>query len=332
MESVNNIGVIGGGSWATALIKIFNEKDIQINWWLRNEEDVKHIQKYNHNPRYLSAVSFRKDKFFVSSNLQEVIQNSEVIIIAIPSAFIKDVVDKLPKEIFAKKKIVSAVKGMIPEENILITQFFEKEFSVSTSDTAVIGGPCHAEEVALEKQAYLTIASENKEFRVAFADAMECRFINTNNVKDVIGVEYCAIIKNIIAIACGIARGLNYGDNFQAVLVSNAMREIRRLLKTAYQIKKNLTASVYLGDLLVTSYSQFSRNRTFGNMLGRGYSVKSAQVEMEMVAEGYYAVKSVFDVMQKHEVEMPITEAVYRIIYEKISPVVEFKILEGKLK
>lgn len=323
--------MIGGGSWATALIKILCEQDVKVHWWLRNENDIQHIKKYRHNPRYLSSVVIPPEKVKVSNDLEKVLDSADIIFLCVPAAFISEVFADLKPKHFKDKKIVSAIKGMIPQRNILITDLVEQDYEVSHKRVAAIGGPCHAEEVALERQSYLTIASPDIEFANEVAAMLQCRFIKAKSIEDLYGLEYCAVLKNIIAIACGIARGLNYGDNFQAVLVSNAMIEIKRFLKSVYKIKRQLSSSAYLGDLLVTAYSQFSRNRTFGNMIGRGYSVKAAQMEMNMVAEGYYAVKSIYEINKLHEVEMPITSAVYHILYDRISPIIEFQILENKL-
>lgn len=331
---VKCIAVIGGGSWATALIKILTEKgQVKINWWLRSEDDREHITKFHSNPRYLSTVKVNPDLVKVFGEPKEALKEADAVLLAVPAAFILDAFTGLVAEDFKGKYVISSIKGMIPEHNILVTEYMENHFGVLHKDISVIGGPCHAEEVAMEKQAYLTIASTGKNFSELLADTMRCRYINTTTVKDVYGVEYCAVMKNIIAIACGIAHGLGYGDNFQAVLVANSMNEIKRFLKTVYKVKRDLTASAYLGDLLVTTYSQFSRNRTFGNMVGRGYSVKAAQLEMAMIAEGYYAVKAIHEISRQYEdLKMPITEAVYNILYERISPVVEFKILKDLLK
>ncbi len=326
------IGVIGSGSWATALIKILTENNCVVKWWVRNEEDVAHILKYKHNPAYLRAVEIHLDKVEPSNDITKVVQASEWILLVVPAVFVKGALENLPKGIFKDKKIISAIKGMIPEENLLISDYVEKYYDVKPSDVAVIAGPCHAEEVAMEKQSYLTVASENKAFGTLLSDLLDCHFINVNIVEDLYGVEYSAVIKNIIAIACGIAHGLNYGDNFQAVLVSNALQEIEAFVNKIAPISRKISATAYLGDLLVTTYSQFSRNRTFGNMIGRGYSVRSAQLEMEMIAEGYYAIKCIFELNKSLGLQLPIIEAVYHIVYEKISPIIEFKLLQDNLK
>jgi glycerol-3-phosphate dehydrogenase (NAD(P)+) len=257
----------------------------------------------------------------------------EYIILAVPAAFIPSTLKDLNKKHFEGKKVVSAIKGMIPEENLLVTDWMERAFNLPLGQTCVIAGPCHAEEVALEKQSYLTIASPDLGLAQSFANLLNGRFLQAHAIQDLYGVEYCAVIKNIVAMACGITRGLGFGDNFQAVLVSNAMQEIKIFLDVVYPEKnRDLNSSGYLGDLLVTAYSQFSRNRTFGNMIGRGYSVKSAQIEMNMIAEGYYAVRSIYSISRQHNIQLPIIEAVYNIVYDKANPMVEMNKLKGFLK
>jgi glycerol-3-phosphate dehydrogenase (NAD(P)+) len=326
------IAVIGGGSWATAIIKILSENDVKIRWWLRNKEDIDFIRKYHHNPHYLSDVHINPRKVKVCPGIAESVDRAAYLILAVPAAFIQEPLSQLTPAHFEGKTVVSAIKGMIPGENVLVTDWVEKKFGVTQERTCVIGGPCHAEEVALEKQSYLTIASNSLPCATEFAQLMTCRYVQASPLHDLYGVEYCAVMKNIVALACGIAHGLGYGDNFQAVLVSNAMQEMQRFLDMVYPHYRDLSGSAYLGDLLVTAYSQFSRNRTFGNMIGRGYSVKSAQVEMNMIAEGYYAVKSVHEMNQHFQVDMPIIEAVYNILYEKKSPATEVGVLKGRLR
>ena len=327
------IAVIGGGSWATALVKILSENQVKIKWWIRRKADVDFIRKYNHNPSYLTDVAINPRKVKTYNKMSEALNGVEYIILAIPAAFIPATLKDLNKKHFEGKKVVSAIKGMIPEENLLVTDWLTKEFNLPIGQTCVIAGPCHAEEVALEKQSYLTIASPNIEVAKSFANLLNCRFLQANAIADLYGVEYCAVIKNIIAIACGITRGLGFGDNFQAVLVSNAMQEIKIFLDEIYpKENRDLNNSGYLGDLLVTAYSQFSRNRTFGNMIGKGYSVKSAQIEMNMIAEGYYAVRSIYLISKQHHIRLPIIDAVYHIVYEKTNPLIEMNTLKGYLK
>jgi glycerol-3-phosphate dehydrogenase (NAD(P)+) len=327
------IAVIGGGSWATALVKILSENQVKIKWWIRRKADVDFIRKYNHNPSYLTDVAINPRKVKTYNKMSEALNGVEYIILAIPAAFIPATLKDLNKKHFEGKKVVSAIKGMIPEENLLVTDWLTREFNLPIGQTCVIAGPCHAEEVALEKQSYLTIASPNIEVAQSFANLLNCRFLQANAITDLYGVEYCAVIKNIIAIACGITRGLGFGDNFQAVLVSNAMQEIKIFLDEIYpKENRDLNNSGYLGDLLVTAYSQFSRNRTFGNMIGKGYSVKSAQIEMNMIAEGYYAVRSIYLISKQHHIKLPIIDAVYHIVYEKTNPLIEMNTLKGYLK
>ncbi len=331
MAGDKRIGVIGGGSWATALAKILSEKNEGISWWMRNEEAVKHVKKYYHNPNYLRAVEFDVDKIMLSSNVQEVIDNSDVLIVAVPSAFVHASLKDVPKESFEGKIIFSAIKGIIPEIQSIPARYFYKTFGVPYDNIGIICGPCHAEEVAMERLSYLTCASMNEDNAKLMAEMLSTRYVKTSTSDDLFGAEIAAILKNIYAIAAGVCGGLGYGDNFQAILMSGAIIEMERFLDKLNPFHRDVKEPAYLGDLLVTSYSKFSRNRTFGYMLGKGYSAKAAQLEMDMVAEGYYATKSVYEMNHKFDVDMPIADAVYNIIYERISPVIEIRILADTL-
>ncbi|MCE7066553.1 NAD(P)H-dependent glycerol-3-phosphate dehydrogenase [Dyadobacter sp. CY326] len=315
------IAVIGGGSWATALIKILCEQNnVQIRWWLRNHKDIEHIRKFHHNPSYLSDVVLSPKKIKVFEKTTEAVKGADYVILAVPAAFVQEALRDLNAKHLQGKRVVSAIKGMVPGENMLITDWIAKAYYIQLHETCVIAGPCHAEEVALEKQSYLSIASTECDTAEDFAKLMTCRYVTANPLDDLYGVEYAAVMKNIIALACGITHGLGYGDNFQAVLVSNAMQEIGNFVTALDPRERNMSSSAYLGDLLVTAYSQFSRNRLFGNMIGRGYSVKAAQLEMKMIAEGYYATKSITEMNKIHQVNLPITSAVHRILYEEHAP------------
>lgn len=327
---MSKIAVIGSGSWATALVKILCNNCEQVNWWVRKEEDIQHMKKYHHNPRYLSSVEFEINKLSISNNLNDVINSSDVLILAIPSAFLKESFDVTPTQI-SNKIIFSAIKGIVPEKNLIVAEYLNSELMVPIANLGVITGPCHAEEVAMEKLSYLTLASQTQENAVHLSEKLSCRFIKTTISDDIYGTEYSAVLKNVMAIAAGICHGLGYGDNFLSVLISNGIQEIKRFVDAVHPITRDIKDSAYLGDLLVTAYSQFSRNRTFGSMIGKGYSVKSAQMEMNMIAEGYYGVKCIHEINKKFNVDMTITTAVYHILYEKIAPVIEMKILTDKL-
>ncbi|SFB82946.1 glycerol-3-phosphate dehydrogenase (NAD(P)+) [Flexibacter flexilis DSM 6793] len=331
LDTVPRVAVVGGGSWATAIVKILCEQSVKIRWWLRKPEDVAHISHYHHNPSYLTDVQIDTHKVEAHSDLKYVLSEADFVVLAVPAAFVQSALQGIDSEDLQGKVIVSAIKGMIPERNILVTDYVEQYYNVPPEQLCIIAGPCHAEEVALERQSYLTIAGYQKETAERFAALLNCRYIKATVNTDLYGVEYAAVIKNIVAIACGICHGLNHGDNFQAVLVSNAMQEIKCFLDTRFPLQRDVNSSAYMGDLLVTAYSQFSRNRTFGNMIGRGYSVKSAQVEMNMIAEGYYAVQSLYQVNQKYGAQMPIMEAVYKILYEKKSAQKEIDKLRKQL-
>lgn len=323
--------MVGGGSWATALVKILSENNVSVKWWLRKAADAEHIKKFGHNPSYLSDVQINTRKVKVCTRIVDSFKDSDYVILAVPAAFVGDALSGLKPAHFGEKTVVSAIKGMVPDANQLVTDWVSEQYKVPVEQMAVIAGPCHAEEVALEKQSYLTIASQHATRAKNVADLLRCRFVQTTPVDDIYGIEYSAVMKNIIALACGITHGLGYGDNFQAVLVSNAMQEIKRFVDAVYPKHRDLSGSAYLGDLLVTAYSPFSRNRTFGNLIGRGYTIQSAQAEMNMIAEGYYAVKSIHAINQQFGVEMPITDAVYKILYEKAAPMGAMNELKGVL-
>ncbi len=325
------IAILGSGSWATALIKILSNNDIHISWWVRKKENIEYIKKYKHNPNYLSEIEIDLSKVTIHSGLKETIAQADTLILAVPSAFMSQAFGTLKKEDFAGKTLFSAVKGTLPEEMTMVSDYLQKQFSVPLSSIGIIAGPCHAEEVAMEKLSYLTVGCSDTNAADWLADMLTCRYIKAGTSPDLKGIEYSAALKNIFAIASGICHGLGYGDNFQAVLVANAIQEIKRFIDHAHPMQRDTNASAYLGDLLVTAYSQFSRNRTLGSMIGKGYSVKYAQLEMNMVAEGYYAVKTIYTINQQYKVSMPICEAVYRILYEKMSPSVEIRLLAEKL-
>lgn len=331
MENSRKIAVIGGGSWATALVKILCNNVPSVNWYMRNEGAVGHILKFRHNPNYLQSVEFDLNKINVSTDLEEIIKPADIVILATPSAFINDLFVNFPKEIMADKIVFSAVKGIIPEYNAIPARFIHKTFNIPYDNIGIICGPCHAEEVAMERLSYLTVACQDEDSSEEMAELLNCRYIKTTVSDDLFGTELSAVLKNVYSIASGICSGLGYGDNFQAVLIANAIQEIENFIDEVSPIHRDVKSSAYLGDLLVTAYSKFSRNRSFGFMIGKGYSVKTAQLEMDMIAEGYYATKSVMEMKKKFQVEMPIVEAVYNILYEKISPVIEMRILTDRL-
>jgi glycerol-3-phosphate dehydrogenase (NAD(P)+) len=329
----NKILVVGGGSWATANIKMLTDNTAakEIFWWMRCATTVEHIHKFGHNPNYLSSVEVKVPASNISTDLKALVKVADIVLLNVPAAFLKNALAGITADDFAGKKLVSAIKGIVPDENLIIAEFLNRNYNVPFEHFAVISGPCHAEEVALEKLSYLTIASRNTEFAAEFAGMIDTRYIKTIVSDDIYGTEYAAVLKNIYAIASGICHGVGYGDNFQSVLISNAIRELKRFVDTVHPISRDIKESAYLGDLLVTAYSQFSRNRTFGNMIGKGYTVTSAQMEMNMIAEGYYAVNSLHEVNKQYNVNIPICEAVYAILYQKRSPVQEMKLLAEKL-
>ncbi len=331
MNTISNISIIGGGSWATALVKILSNNVDVIHWWVRSEETASFIRKYKHNPNYLTDVEIDLEKVQVGSNLPSALSSSEIIILAVPSAFLKNTFKHISSIDLRNKLIFSAIKGIIPDELLIVGDYLHQQFHVPIASIGVITGPCHAEEVAMERLSYLTIACRDTKNANLVANLLGCRYIKTKVSDDIHGTEYSAVLKNVIAIASGICHGVGYGDNFQAVLISNAIQEIKRFVDAVHPINRDINDSAYLGDLLVTAYSSFSRNRMFGTMVGKGYSVKFAQLEMNMIAEGYYATQCIYEINKKHNVHMPITSAVYRILYEKISPRIEMKLLSDQL-
>lgn len=314
------IAVIGGGSWATALVKILCENLDYVGWWVRSKTAVDHIRKFHHNPRYLSSVELPTEVIDVHDDLQHIVNEADILLFAIPSAFLKPALASYPDLDIRHKLIISAIKGIVPDERQIVGEYFHNHFQVPMNQIGVITGPCHAEEVALERLSYLTVASQDPELANLMADALSCDYIRVEKSDDIYGTEYAAVLKNVYAVASGICHGLGYGDNFQAVLVSNAIREMKRFIRRVHPIKRDINGSAYLGDLLVTAYSQFSRNRQFGTMVGKGYTIRSAQLEMSMVAEGYYATRLVELIRSEYEVKMPVAKAVYRILYEGRDP------------
>lgn len=323
MENLKRIAVIGGGSWATALMKILSENKASgksnlesLSWWVRSEEKAEYMRNHRHNPDYISSIEFNTNHIKISSNLLELVSEADTLLIAIPAAFLEASLAAIPKEIFKDKVIVSAIKGLVPSSKQIVGDYFIDYYGIEEKKILVISGPCHAEEVANEKLSYLTIAGLGNETVRNFAALLANDYIKTVVSSDVRGTEYGAVLKNIYAVASGICHGLGYGDNFQAVLMSNSIREMKRFLRNITDTDRKINHSAYLGDLLVTGYSVHSRNRTFGNMIGKGYTVQAAQLEMKMIAEGYYATKNLHELNEKMQVKMPIMDTVFQIIYE----------------
>ena len=333
-------GILGSGSWGTALAKILTDNGQSIYWWNRSDNAIKQILTRRHNPHYLSGAYFNVDQLTLTTDPSEVIRNSNCIIIAIPSAYVETTLSKLDKNIFAGKKVISAVKGILPVQSLLLNDFLKNEFEFSIENYFTVLGPCHAEEVAAEKLSYLTFSGVDKSTTQSITTYFKTDYLNTIENNDIYGVQYAAVLKNIYAVGAGMAHGLEYGDNFLSVFIANCANEMAEFLKmadinlvsgTINSYNKNYASSVYLGDLLVTCYSLFSRNRTFGNMIGKGYSVKSAQIEMSMVAEGYNASKGIHIINQKIMAEMPIAETIYQILWKGLSATDGFNIIEPKL-
>ena len=312
------IAVMGGGSWATALAKLLLNNSKEILWYMRRQDRIEDFQRLHRNPVYLSDVRFDTDRIIFSSNINEVCTKADTLLLAMPSPYIKEHLKKITVDI-SDKYIVSAVKGIVPDENQIVTNYMADYYHVKPENMLVLSGPCHAEEVALERLSYLTIGSHNIQFSEKFAGCIGGKDMKTITSTDVEGIEYAAVLKNVYAIASGIVHGLKSGDNFLAMLLSNAIREIDRFVNAVNPRVRNICDSVYLGDLLVTSYSRFSRNHNFGAMIGKGYSVKTAMMEMEMVAEGYYGTQCIHEINERYNVPMPILDGMYNILYNRQS-------------
>jgi glycerol-3-phosphate dehydrogenase (NAD(P)+) len=343
---VGTFGIIGSGSWATALTKILTDKQHAVNWWIRNEASIQYIRQRRHNPSYLSSVEFDVSLLSMSSDIRQVIQDSDILVVAIPSAFIVPAMGHLTPEDWKGKKVVSAVKGLLPDQNILLNYYLWQQFNIPLENYFAVLGPCHAEEVAEEKLSYLTFSGTDIATASAIASHFATDYINPVINPDIFGVQYAAVLKNIYALGAGIAHGLEYGDNFLSVYIANAADEMAGFLKqfgaehivvgehegedpVTHRKTPNYAASVYLGDLLVTCYSLYSRNRMFGNMIGKGYSVKAAQLEMNMIAEGYNAAKCIYHINQSVQAAIPIAETIYKILWENVKPGQGFKLVEG---
>lgn len=331
LNEKSKIAILGGGSWATAIAKIALVNSTEINWYMRRQEQIDEFIRLSKNPSYLTGVKFDTDRINFTNNINHVIATSDILIFATPSPFLKQHLKKLRRKV-SNKIIVSAIKGIVPDENLIISDYFEQFYNVPKENIMVLAGPCHAEEVALERLSYLTIGCNSREKARVLAQRLSTSFIRTSVSDDVLGIEYSSVMKNIYSIAAGICHGLKYGDNFQAVLLSNAIQEINRFCNATNPLHREINEPAYLGDLLVTAYSKFSRNRLFGTMIGKGYSVKTAQLEMEMIAEGYYATKCIHEINEKYQVNMPIVDAVYEILYNRCSPTLEIRKLTEKLK
>ncbi len=320
MKIANKIGIIGGGSWATAIVKILQFKSKKINWWVRRQESVDFIYEYKHNPEYLSSVEFNTDLLHISTEIEEIIRKSDILIFVIPAAFIKNTLDSLDPNLLKDRFVISAIKGIIPETNETVSQYFINKFDVPVEHFGMIAGPCHAEEVIMDKKSYLTIASENGDLNNLMSELLTSRATKISLSCDIQGIEYSAILKNVYAVAAGVSAGLGLGDNFLSVLTTNAILELRNFLDAINHHKRDVNKSAYLGDIIVTAYSQHSRNRAFGVMIGKGYSISYTKIEMKQVAEGYFAAKAMKEVLENYKVEMPILDTMYNILYNNSSP------------
>lgn len=317
MNFPGKIAVMGGGSWATALAKLLLENCEMITWYMRRDDRIEDFKRLRHNPAYLTDVHFDVQRIEFSSDINKVCSECDTLLMVMPSPYFKDHLAKLTVDI-SDKYIVSAVKGIVPDENVLITDYMIEKYGVHRDHMLVVGGPCHAEEVALSRLSYLTVGGHDLEHAKKFAARLTSRNTHTITSDDVDGIEYAAVLKNVYSIAAGIVHGMKKGDNFSAMLVANAIREMERFLEVAAPRKRQICDSVYLGDLLVTSYSRFSRNHNFGALIGKGYSVKVAKMEMEQIAEGYYGTNCIYEINKKYNVDTPILNGMYDILYRNV--------------
>ena len=331
MHDCGKIAIIGGGSWATAIAKIVVGHTHHIGWYMRRDDRIADFRRMGHNPAYLTSVHFDTNEIFFSTDINKMVDLYDTLVFVTPSPYLKNHLKKLKTRI-RDKFIVTAIKGIVPDENLVCSEYFHHVYDVPYENLACIGGPSHAEEVALERLSYLTVGCADMEKARSFTEVLSSNYIKTKTSTDVLGIEYSSVLKNVYAIAAGICSGLKYGDNFQAVLMSNAVQEMSRFLTAIHPLERNVYDSVYLGDLLVTGYSNFSRNRVFGTMIGKGYSVKSAQIDMKMIAEGFFGTKCMKEINRHMHVNMPILDAVYNILYERISPQIEIKLLTDSFR
>jgi glycerol-3-phosphate dehydrogenase (NAD(P)+) len=320
MELPGKVGIMGGGSWATAIAKIISMTQTDFCWYMRRPEQIEEFKNYGHNPSYLTGVKFNTDHITFYSNINDIVKQCDTLIFAIPSPFLKQHLQKLRTPL-KNKTIISAIKGIVPDKNMLVSDYFAKFYGLPECNIGVLGGPCHAEEVAMERLSYLTVGCTDNDRAQVMAKMFNTHFIRTSTSNDISGIEYASVLKNVYAVVAGICHGLKYGDNFQAIFIANAIIEMSRFINAIAPMERNISSSVYLGDLLVTAYSRFSRNRIFGTMIGKGYSVKTAQLEMEMIAEGYFGSKCIKEINDDVKVDMPILDTVYSILYERKSAI-----------
>lgn len=321
--------VLGNGSWSSALVKILTDNEVAVNWWMRSEESVEHLNTHAHNPHYLTSVEYDSDYIFPTTNLLQAINDGEIILIGIPSAYVPSVMNKLPENIFENKKVLSATKGLVGDDHELMNHYLRNNYALEKQNYFCITGPCHAEEVASEKLSYLTFGGYDEEATQEIAKTFQSHYLKTVTSKDVKGVQYAAVLKNIYALGAGIAHGLDYGDNFQSVYITNCFAELQNCMNVmATEQQHHYNTSAYLGDLLVTCYSLHSRNRAFGNYIGKGYSVKTTKLEMNMEAEGYFASRGIYFLNKEEKAKMPIAKAIYKILWEGKSAKKQFKKIE----
>lgn len=327
-------GLTGNGSWATAIAKILTDNGHTVNWWVRNSASMSHMKSRHHNPNYLTSVRFLPEMIHLTDNLEEVVRNCDDIIVCVPSAYVQGVIESIDVELWKGKNIISAIKGILPDCNLLLSDYLVAHRGCNLQQYVAITGPCHAEEVAQERLSYLTFSGLNDELTSGIAKAFRNDYIYTTHNHDIWGAQFAAVLKNIYAIGAGMAHAMDYGDNFLSVYVTNCYREMFRFLEAHFEQVHpsneypDFHTSAYLGDLLVTCYSLHSRNRTLGTMLGKGYSVKAAILEMSMVAEGYYAARGMQAISKSFDIAIPIAGSIYKVLWENMPAADMFAELE----
>ncbi|MDR2145739.1 MAG: NAD(P)-binding domain-containing protein [Tannerella sp.] len=326
------IAIMGGGSWATALAKIVLYSQPHINWYMRRPDRIEDFKQLKHNPAYLPSVTFDISRITFYDDINQAVEKSDTLILATPSPYLKEHLSKMTVSL-KRKYVISAIKGVVPDENMLINEYFIRNYGVHRKNIIVLTGACHAEEIAMEHLSYQTVACRDlKKAKKLSETIFSTSYLHSSCSKDMTGLEYISVLKNIYAIASGVCNGLKYGDNFQAIFIPNALNEMMRFVNRVDPKKRNIASAAYLSDLLVTSYSSFSRNRVFGKMIGEGIGVNAAKVELGMVAEGYYAVKCIYEINERYRVDMPILNALYSILYEKKIPTIEIRKLTELFK
>ena len=331
INKASRCAVVGHGSWATAIVKVLTINDSEVYWYVRNPEVLESLRSEGHNCRYLSDVELDMNRIHLSDDLNEAVSNTDILFLVMPAAFLKCYLSDLRVSL-KDKMVVSAIKGIIPDENQFVTDYLKQQYGLSDSHLCFICGPTHAEEVGHGQLTYLTLACRNIVNARAVGEKLKTTSIKVSWQRDIDYLVRSSVFKNIYAVMVGIAVGMGYGDNFVSVLVANCIKEMYFLLDP--QSVNDLTKfnpSNFFGDLLASCYSSHSRNRQFGMLIGRGNTVKTALNEMTMVAEGYYASKMISTLPEAQRQKMPIADMVSQILHQGVPARKAMKRLEELL-